>query len=216
MEYQIEKVRYISHEVKNQLSICDLYAEIISKYCAKNNIKDETITNAVKSIKNALVIAGNSMNELKSTYSFELGSFNVSELLQNAVQLSKVYGVGVNVNLNISDSKDVTVLVDKNIFIGVIINIIKNACEAFEDEEEKNIKISTILNDKKIKIIISNNAKPIENPDEIFKEGITTKTTGSGIGLYLAKNNMEKMSGNLKLLKSDNISTDFEIELKTI
>ena len=214
MEYQTEKIRYISHEVKNQLSICDLYAEIIAKYCDKNQIQDTTITNAVKNIKKALIIAGNSMNELKSTYSFEMGHFNISELLSEAVQLSKVYGTGVEIN--ISESEDATVQVDKNIFIGVIINIIKNACEAFEDEEEKNIKISTILKDKKIKIIISNNAKPIENPDEIFNDGVTSKSYGSGIGLYLSKTNIEKMSGSLKLLKSDKTSTDFEIELDAI
>ena len=228
MEYNVARIRHISHEVKNQLSICDLYAEIITKYCVKNDISDETILNSVKSIKNALIMAGNSMLELKSTYSFELSEWNLAELLSEAVELAKVYGLkkGVGVNLGVNNGvnlgADVTtddkviVSVDKNIFIGVIINLIKNACEAFENEKEKNVNVSCKLEDKKVKIIVSNNAKPIENPDKIFEEGVTTKASGSGLGLYISKTNIEKMSGKLRLLKSDSVSTDFEIELNVI
>ena len=32
------EVREVAHEIKNQLSICDLYGEIIRKYCEKNGI----------------------------------------------------------------------------------------------------------------------------------------------------------------------------------
>ena len=220
MEYNVERIRHISHEVKNQLSICDLYAEIITKYCDKNDISDETILNSIKSIKNALTMAGNSMLELKSTYSFELSEWNLAELLSEAVELAKVYGlkkgVGVNLGVNVTTDDKVIVSVDKNIFIGVIINLIKNACEAFENEKEKNINVSCKLEDKKVKIIVSNNAKPVENPDKIFEEGVTTKASGSGLGLYISKTNIEKMSGKLRLLKSDSVSTDFEIELNII
>ena len=215
MEYETEKIRYISHEVKNQLSVCDLYAEIISKYCDKNEIHDTTIMNAVKSIKNALRMAGNSMSELKSTYSFELKEYNLSDLLNEAVELSKVYGEKDDVKCSLN-SNDVKVKVDRNLFTGVIVNLVKNACEAFENEAEKYVKITTEIDNKKVKIIVSNNAKPVDKPDEIFIEGVTTKTTGSGLGLFISKTNIEKMSGKLKLLKSDKISTDFEIELDII
>ena len=218
MEYETERIRYISHEVKNQLSICDLYTEIISKYCDKNNIYDETIINSVKSIKNALRMAGNSMLELKSSYCFGNSDYLITDLLKEAVEMSKVYGLKkeINIALNIVSDDKVMVSVDKNIFQGVIINLIKNACEAFEDEKEKNITIFCEKENKKVKIIVSNNAQPIKNPDKIFDEGVTTKSTGSGLGLYISKTNIEKMSGSLTLLKSDNISTDFEMELDII
>jgi C4-dicarboxylate-specific signal transduction histidine kinase len=50
---------------------------------------------------------------------------------------------------------------------------------------------------------------------DIFAEGVTTKETGSGLGLYIARQNMEEMGGSLRLLKSDFTSTDFEIRIKT-
>ena len=65
-------VREISHEVKNQLSICDLYSEVIKKYCAKNEIEDETILKGIESISRAVKIAGNSLISLKSAQNKEL------------------------------------------------------------------------------------------------------------------------------------------------
>ncbi|MBO6273897.1 HAMP domain-containing histidine kinase [bacterium] len=215
MDYKTEKVRYISHEVKNQLSICDLYTEIINRYCTKNGIEDETILKATENIKRAVAMAGNSLLELKSADCVELKNYNLNELLNETYNLSKVYGYNKNININIENTlSDIIVNVDKSRFEGVIINLIKNACEAFKEEENKQIQIKSEIENSIVKIKIINNACPITNPTEIFLEGVTTKSTGSGLGLYIAKNNIEEMSGTLKLLKSDNISTVFEIQLK--
>ena len=216
MEYKTEKVRYISHEVKNQLSICDLYTEIIQKYCDKTGLEDETISHAVKSIKRALQLAGNSLLELKSSDCQDLKKYNLKEILEEGFNLSKIYGENKNIKFILGDIHNSEVLIDKNRFLGVIINLVKNACEAFSDEENKYILISTEKEDSVIKIKVSNNAEPIENPDDIFKEGVTTKQTGSGLGLYISKQNIEEMSGTLQLAKSDPEETIFEIKLRLL
>ena len=213
-EYNIKKVRHISHEIKNQLSICDLYTEIIKKYCEKNNIIDSTLLKSTECIKNAVKMAGNSLLELKSSDTLDFKKYSLSDVLSEAITLSKVYTLNKNINITTDINSSANVLIDKNKLLGVVINLIKNACEAFDDEiENKNINISVSEQDDFIKIIISNNAKPIENPEEIFKEGFTTKSTGSGLGLYICKTNIEELFGKFCLLKSDNISTDFEITL---
>lgn len=216
MEYKTEKVRHISHEVKNQLSICDLYTEILQKYCDKNGIEDETILHAVESIKRAVKMAGNSLLELKSSDVQELKEYNLKTLLEESYELSKVYAENKNINVDLTVGANSNVLVDENRFIGVITNLVKNACEAFSDEENKYILISTEKEDSVIKIKVSNNAKPIENPETIFAEGFTTKQTGSGLGLYIAKQNIEEMSGVLNLIQSDSEKTTFEIKLKSL
>ena len=213
MEYQTEKVRHISHEVKNQLSICDLYTEIMQKYCDRNNIKDETLLKSIGCIKRALQMAGNTLLELKSSDVQELKKYDLHQILEETLELSKVYGSPKGVKTELISDIDTTVIIDKNRFQSVIINLIKNACEAFGETEDKRIKITTEKEDSVIKIIVSNNAVPIENTD-IFSEGITTKETGSGLGLYISRKNMEEMGGSLRLLKSDFTSTDFEIRIK--
>ena len=62
-------------------------------------------------------------------------------------------------------------------------------------------------------IIVSNNGLkiPEEIQQKIFTDGFTTKTSGSGIGLYVCRQSLEEQFARLELLKSDDNSTDFEI-----
>ena len=52
----------------------------------------------------------------------------------------------------------------------------------------------------------------------VFEEGFTTKKNdgGSGLGLKISKTSMELMGGDLRLIKSDEASTVFEIKMKKI
>ena len=83
--------RAIAHEIRNQLSICDLYTEIIKKYCAKNGIKEETISNALSTMARAIKLAGNSLVALKSTEKNIIKPYKLKELINSAVDLTKVY-----------------------------------------------------------------------------------------------------------------------------
>lgn len=212
MEYNTEKIRYISHEVKNQLSVCDLYTEILTRYCEKNNITDETILKSVKCIKNAVLLAGNSILELKSANSLCIKNYCMNDILDETFSLAKVYGVNKSVNFEWKNlDEKINLDFDKEKFQGVVINLVKNACEAFKDEKDKKIIIQAEKEKDYITVKVSNNAQPIDNPERIFTDGFTTKSTGSGIGLFISKNNMSEMSGYLRLNKSDNISTEFEV-----
>ena len=123
-----------------------------------------------------------------------------------------------NINFYINLDNNSEILADKNKFEAVIINVIKNACEAFDDKitEEKKITITTKEENNFISIIISNNAKQIEDAQKIFDDGYTTKSTGNGYGLAICKKTIENLSGKFELLKSDKTSTDFRILMSII
>lgn len=215
-EYNIKKVRHISHEIKNQLSICDLYTEIIKKYCEKNSINDTTILKSVECIKTAVKMAGNSLLELKSSDNMDLKKYDVNELIMESLTLSKVYALNKNIQFSFNNKSESKIFADKNKFMAVVINLIKNACEAFSDEEEKKISVTTTDENEFLKVIVSNNAKPIEDIENIFQEGFTTKSTGNGLGLYICKQNIEELCGKFRLIKSDKQSTEFEIMLSAV
>ena len=100
----------------------------------------------------------------------------------------------------------------------VLINLVKNASEAFGIEEvipenDKYIKIKTEKDENKVLIMVSNNAPGISEPEKIFNEGFTTKLTGSGLGLWICKKSIEEQLGMLELSRSSEDYTEFVISI---
>ena len=112
-------------------------------------------------------------------------------------------------------------LVDSEKITSVIINLIKNAVEAFPIEEDaectslggKYIKIVTEKEEDFAVVMVSNNAPGIEAPEKIFDEGFTTKSNGSGLGLWICKKSVEEQLGQIELSRSSEDYTEFTIRL---
>lgn len=213
-----DSTRAVAHEIKNQLSICDLYTEIIRKYCKKNNIEADTIENALNCMARAVKMANNSLVALKASDSNDIKPHNLKSIIDNAVDLTKVYFECKNIEYKVENDLDKEILVDENKFIAVLVNLVKNAVEAFgiEDENAENgkyVKITVEENDGSALIKVRNNAERITQPDMIFEEGFTTKKTGSGLGLSICKKTIEEQAGLLKLAHSGDDYTEFVITM---
>lgn len=213
-----DSTRAVAHEIKNQLSICDLYTEIIRKYCKKNNIEADTIENALNCMARAVKMANNSLVALKASDSNDIKPHNLKSIIDNAVDLTKVYFECKNIEYKVENDLDKEILVDENKFIAVLVNLVKNAVEAFGIEEEKAengkyVKITVEENDGSALIKVRNNAERITQPDMIFEEGFTTKKTGSGLGLSICKKTIEEQAGLLKLAHSGDDYTEFVITM---
>lgn len=211
-----QNTRAIAHEIRNQLSICELYTEIIKKHCAKEGIKVEAISNGIGCISRAIKMAGNSLIGLKSEEKPIIKPYKLIDLINNASDLTKVYFEGKDVEYILENRADVKVPVDENKFSAAIINIVKNAVEAFgygDAKSGKYIKLETEEDGNFALVKISNNAGEIKEPDKIFSEGYTTKTTGSGLGLIICKKSIEEMYGRLELAHTGEDYTEFVIKI---
>ncbi|MCI1273907.1 MAG: HAMP domain-containing histidine kinase [Clostridiaceae bacterium] len=210
------QVRCISHEIRNHLSICELYSEIINKNLQKEHIKNPSIENAISCIKKSLQVMSNCLVELKSMDNLVINNYDIRTLLMTSVEMSKVYVQDKNIKIETNLKDTATVSVDENKFIACVVNIIKNAIEAITSDGK--IIVTSILENGVIKIKILNNGEMISESKQknIFSEGFTTKRTGSGLGLYICKQNLEAQGADLKLVKSTKKETIFEIDLKTV
>ena len=210
LEFINSKSRYVVHEIRNQLSICDLYANIIEKHCERNDNAD--CTNALNCIKTAIKIASSALMDLKSLDNKDLQVYSVKEIVEKAILLAKVYANGKNIEFETKfEDNGSSIFADESKFLAAMVNIIKNAIEAIDNKGK--IKVTTTIKDDFVSIIISNNGAmiPEEKQKKIFKDGFTTKSDGNGIGLYVCQQTLEEQFARLELLKSDEKSTDFEI-----
>jgi two-component system, NtrC family, nitrogen regulation sensor histidine kinase NtrY len=102
----------------------------------------------------------------------------------------------------IPENDDLELHADENLVSLVLINLIKNAVEANEDNPTAKIKITAgYSSSNSPEICVSDNGPGIsrENLRQIFVPFFTTRQKGSGIGLSISKQIMAAHGGTLKV-----------------
>lgn len=211
-----EQSRCIAHEMRNHISICELYTQIIKKNLEKEGIQNTSLNNALNCINKSLKIMSNSLLDLKSLDNFNLKKVNIKKVLEEGIKLATAYISDKKIKITSNINIDAEVFIDENKFLACIVNIIKNAIEAIKREGKINISLE--IEGDYIHIKISNDGEPIsqEKQKSIFEEGFTTKPTGSGLGLHICANNLKAQNATLKLTKSTTEITEFEIILPIV
>ena len=211
-----EQSRCIAHEMRNHISICELYTQIIKKNLEKEGIQNTSLNNALNCINKSLKIMSNSLLDLKSLDNFNLKKVNIKKVLEEGIKLATAYISDKKIKITSNINIDAEVFIDENKFLACIVNIIKNAIEAIKKEGKINVSLE--IEGDYIHIKISNDGEPIsqEKQKSIFKEGFTTKPTGSGLGLHICANNLKAQNATLKLTKSTTEITEFEIILPIV
>lgn len=211
-----QQVRCIAHEIRNQVSVCDVYCEIIKKHLEKENIENDSIKKALNCIQKSAKMINNSLIDLKSVDNIKPQVCDLRRIIEECSSLAKVYIHDKKINIISNIKEDASIYVDENKFMACIINLIKNAVEAIENKGE--IIISSEIKDGNVIISVANDGKAITPAAQrdLFSEGFTTKRTGSGLGLFICKNNLKQQDADLYLVQSTAKKTEFQIKVPAL
>ncbi len=208
------QIRCVSHEIRNHLSICDMYSQIIRKNLEKEGIENQSIQNAIDCIQKSIQIISANMLDLKSLNNSTPQIIDFETIVNKGIELSKAYVTeDKNIKFEVFIKNTDTIYIDECKFLACIVNIIKNAIESIE--LKGNIEVLAEVKDKFAILKISNDGKPIpkEKQNSIFEQGYTTKKTGCGLGLAICKSYLESQKASLELTKSTKKQTQFEIKI---
>jgi two-component system nitrogen regulation sensor histidine kinase NtrY len=137
---------------------------------------------------------------------------HVNELVQDVALVHQSEKVTIEFELSETEAK---VYADKKIATGILNNLLLNAQQSIPLSRAALIKIKTDVQITTVKISISDNGMgiPEEIKHKIFVPNFSTKYSGSGIGLALAKRLVEDMNGTITFESTVNVGTVFIIEL---
>ena len=215
-EYISTKTKTISHEIRNHLSVIDLYSKIMEKRLEKvpNKELKDSMLNAVSSIKKSKDSIDVLLNELRTIQGAMLETHCFSKILESAINLVQAKAMEKNIKIEVSNEFQGDIVADENKLLNVMINLLYNAIDAMSDNGLIKIKTEE-SEDNMLKIVFTDNGCGIEEDkkDKIFDEGYTSKATGSGLGLYVSKEAMKDQYGDLNLVKSDENGTTFEVTI---
>ena len=137
----------------------------------------------------------------------------VKPLLDELAMLHKKELTDKNIAVSVSvQPETITMMADKTLIEQVLINLFKNAIQAFEEKPDKKISLTAYLNEKgNIMISIKDNGTGIEPEalEKIFIPFFSTKKTGSGIGLSLSKQIMRQHEGSISVKSTVGQGTEF-------
>lgn len=200
-------IQYIL-ELKNRIQNLEVLYQLQMAYSQLATIKNSS-DKAVKVVQDVRAfIKGETQQEkhtfnLKSNIATVLGIFNY--------ELKKE----VDLQFNVDESIELYGFEIK--LFQVWSNLVKNALEAMEDQEQRYLGISAEKTDTTLTVVFENNGPQIPSDvlDNIFKKFYTTKgrKSGSGLGLSIVKNITDEHDAALNVV-SDNERTKFIITFK--
>ena len=211
-----DNAKFVAHEIKNNLSIINLYSKITEKRFENISTDEETsesIKNAIINIKKASENISAHINNLRCMASPYKTEFNIKEVIISVIEQCKEKAKKANVDIIVSALGDKIIYTDKVKFECALMNTIFNAIEACSGSGI--IHISETISAKEIVVQIKNNGEiiPQDIQEKIFESEFTTKNNGNGLGLAYCKQQLKIIDGDIRLVHSNKEETLFEITL---
>jgi C4-dicarboxylate-specific signal transduction histidine kinase len=105
---------------------------------------------------------------------------------------------------------------DRTLLVQVILNLLTNACDAVASNPPggRKIKVSTQSNGESVQLSVSDNGVGLDgDPERVFNPYFTTKESGLGMGLAIAKSIIRSHNGRLWADSNRAAGTSFHLSL---
>lgn len=135
---------------------------------------------------------------------------SLNECILKVISLIESEATSSGHEIHFHESADaVLMLMDQDKMLQLLLNMMKNACEAMEANGSIHIKLSR--DPKNATLIIQDNGPgiPSEQLEKIFHPFFTTKETGTGLGLSICYKIVQDHQGSLEVESELGIGTKF-------
>ena len=223
-----EMLENIAHQWRQPLSLISTAATGAKIKKDFGTLSDNDFYETMDMINNSTQHLSTTIDDFRNFFNNDknASTFNINKPIEKVLSLinSKLRNRDIHV---IKNTQDVEVTALINEFIQVLINILNNSLDAFEEQnlEKKFIFLDLYKENNSLVLIIKDNAGGIKEEllGRIFEPYFTTKhkSQGTGIGLYMSMEIIKKhMNGDINVSNEeyiyDNIKckgAQFKIEL---
>ncbi|RBQ29032.1 sensor histidine kinase [Aliarcobacter vitoriensis] len=214
MESMGEMIGNITHQWRQPLSIITTSASAMKIQKEMNILNDEIFLEYIAKINSSANHLSQTIDDFKDFFkpNREKSKFFIQDSFNKALNLISSQFNKQNINI-IQDIDDINIFSYENQLIQVFINILNNSRdELIKKDYDRYIFIDVKKINQDIVISIKDNAGGIstESINRIFEAYFSTKSKsdGTGIGLYMTKDIIEKqLNGSIK---AENISFKYE------
>jgi nitrogen fixation/metabolism regulation signal transduction histidine kinase len=213
-----EVARRLAHEIKNPLTPIQLSAERLAFKLADRLDDDgremlerstRTIVNQVEAMKNLV----NAFRDYARLPAPQMGAVDLNALIHEVLNLYESAAGRLRLEL-VSDLPPVQG--DATQLRQVIHNLLQNAQDALNGEEEGEIQVITRREHDRALLLFRDNGPgfPAELLARAFEPYFTTKSRGTGLGLAMVKKIVDEHGGDIRLTNRDGSGAEVRIRLR--
>ena len=200
-----EMARRLAHEIKNPLTPIQLAAERLRhKYLGSSppdqaETLDRLTTTIIKQVETMKSMV-NAFSDYARAPVMAPRDVDLNLLLEEVVDLYREMDTGVTITLNLTEDQPV-IRADAGRLRQVFNNVIKNAIDARDREEDLTLSVSTArisqpaMDYIEIRIRDSGSGVNEDIISTVFEPYVTTKQKGTGLGLAIVKKIVEEHGG---------------------
>ncbi len=211
-----EMAKQIAHEIKNPLTPMKLSVQYLQKTWDEKapdwdkRLKQFTQT-IVEQIDSLSIIATEFSDFAKMPKS-KIEKVELTSIINNSLG---IYKGSSKIEMQTHFHEKHYVRADKEQLLRVFNNLIKNSVQAISNPEEGKIEVSIRESSGNHIIRFSDNGSGIskDRQEKVFSPSFTTKSSGMGLGLAMAKNIIENIGGEISFESESGNGTTFIITL---
>lgn len=212
-----EMAKQIAHEIKNPLTPMKLSVQHLeSAYKNNDPSLDKLIDNVCHTLIEQIDSLSNIATEFSNFAKIRMGNredVNLAERINHVYQLFKG---STDVDILIEkDTEQAIVKANKEQIMRILNNLVKNALQAIPEGRNGKIRIWLKTLDKHYQIAVKDNGSGIPESMHyhIFTPNFTTKGSGMGLGLSIAKGITQHFDGRIYFETTEGKGSVFFIEL---
>jgi two-component system, NtrC family, nitrogen regulation sensor histidine kinase NtrY len=217
LEAWAEMARQVAHEIKNPLTPIQLNAEHLRRVHADRGrplgpMLEECVNTILTQVRLLRQIASE-FSSFASSPTARPASVGVSDLVREAVEPYRS-GLADRVRFDVDVPTDLPpVYVDRTLVARSLVNIVENALHAMPGGGALTIVARAVDSSVRIQVSDTGVGMDAEALGRAFEPYFSTKTTGTGLGLPIAKRNIELNGGTIAVDSQRDRGTTVELTL---
>ena len=212
-----EMAKQIAHEIKNPLTPMKLNVQQLLKSWRDSaqgfDARIESFSkNQIEYIDNLSTIA-TAFSSFAKMPGNNPSDVNLTDQIRTSFELYK-NTENVTFKVNWPKENEIIIYADKEQLNGIFSNLIKNAIQSIPTGKAGIIEIGIEIQGNRVIVKVADNGTGIPGDlrQKMFTPNFTTKSSGMGLGLSIAKRYVENAGGKIWFESEDNVGTSFFID----
>lgn len=209
----------MAHELNQPLTAVNNYLDASLRLMAGGSASSEVIADLLRKGVVQTQRAGDVIRHLRQFVAkgeSERRTHSINQLVEEAMALGLLGSRQSGIRVSLELDRDLPpALVDPVQIQQVILNLVRNAAEAMEETERRELTIATRAVDGSIEIGVADTGPGIapELAERLFQPFVTTKKAGMGLGLSICREIVEAHHGCLTATKRPSGGMMFQVIL---